>query len=214
MDAPHKPLSLRLAVLLVLVLLHGGLIQVFLHDEPAHKHLPALPELPTVPFFIEPVPFRQPPRPETARGARPPARNLRRRSYSDVTIARPDTPAPEEATVSTGLPRVDWSAEARRAAAAITSRRQSGAPAESPSSSPSSAPWDVRPLFESSDHGLTVRIPVEIPGDIIDHCFAKIDFVHELTGQSQRYQLGCALGKQQARGDLFDSLRKPPELPK
>ena len=214
MDAHHKSLPLRLAVVLVLVLLHSGLILVFLHDEPAHIDPPVSPEVPTVLFFIEPAPLRQLPRPETARGARPPARNLRRRSYPDVTIARPDTPAPEEATVSTALPRVDWSAAAHQAAAAITSRRQYGAPAETPSSSPSSAPWDVRPLLESSDHGLTVRIPVEIPGDIIDHCFGKIDFVHERAGQSQRFELGCALGKQQARGDLFDSLRRPSEPPK
>ena len=113
MDAHHKPLPLRLAVFLVLVLLHRGLILIFLHDEPAHMDLPAPTEVPTVLFFIEAPPLRELPRP-----------------------------------------------------------------------------------------------------DIIDYCFGKVDFGHEQTGQSQRYQLGCALGKQPARGDLFDSLRKPSELPK
>jgi len=209
MDAHYKSLPLRLAVVLVLVLLHGGLILVFLHDEPAHMDLPASPEVPTLLFFIEPAPVRELQRPKPARGAPLATRDFRRRSYPDVKMARPDTAAPAAATDSTALPPVDWSAEAHRAAAAIASRRQYGAPAESPSSSPSSAPWDSRPLLESSSHGLTVRIPVEIPGDIIDHCFGKVDFVHEQTGQSQRFQLGCALRKQPARGDLFDSLRKP-----
>src|SRR4051812_24705364 len=192
MDARHKPLPLLVAILLVLVLLHGGLILVFLHDEPAHRDLPASPEVPSVFFFIEPAPVRELQKPKPARSAPLPTRDLRRRSYPGVPIARPDTPAPAAAADSTALPRVDWSAEAHRSAAEITSRRQSGGRAESPSSPTSSAPWDARPLFESSDHGLTVRIPVEIPGHIIDHCFGKVDFVHEQTGQSQTFQLGCA----------------------
>ena len=45
-----------------------------------------------------------------------------------------------------------------------------------------------------------------------DHCFGNMDLGHDMTGTWERYQLGCAR-KQPARGDLFDSLRKPPEPP-
>jgi hypothetical protein len=61
---------------------------------------------------------------------------------------------------------------------------------------------------------MKLRIPVEIPGHVIDHCFGNIDLGHDQTGHAERYQLGCALGKTPARGDLFDSLRKPSEPPK
>jgi hypothetical protein len=78
--------------------------------------------------------------------------------------------------------------------------------------------------LEFTGHGLQLRIPVEIPGDIIDHCFGNMDLGHNRfgdmgfadnpTGQWELYQLKCAFRKQPARGDLFDSLRKPSAPPK
>jgi len=55
---------------------------------------------------------------------------------------------------------------------------------------------------------------MEIPGKIIDHCFGNVDLGHDQTGEWERYQLGCAFRKQPARGDLFDSVRKPSDIPK
>jgi hypothetical protein len=78
--------------------------------------------------------------------------------------------------------------------------------------------------LEFTGHGLQVRIPVEIPGNIIDHCFgnmdlghnrfADTDLAHNQTGNWELYQLKCALRKQPARSDLFDSLRQAPQPPK
>ena len=72
--------------------------------------------------------------------------------------------------------------------------------------------------------GYKCRFPVEIPGDIIDHCFGNMDLGHNRygdtdqaynpTGHWELYQLKCAFRKQPARGDLFDSLRQPSEPPK
>ena len=59
MDAHHNPRLFRLAALLGVLLLHGGLILVFLHDGPAHIDLPASTEISTVLFFIEPAPLRE-----------------------------------------------------------------------------------------------------------------------------------------------------------
>jgi hypothetical protein len=71
-------------------------------------------------------------------------------------------------------------------------------------------------LRESTCHGLKLRIPVGIPSKIIDHCFIELgqtNLDQSNLGQTpsapeQRLQIRCALRKQPARGDLFDSLRK------
>ena len=222
MDVHNRLIYPRSAVLLVVLLLHGSLILVFLREKPAYRNrIP--PEAPTTIFFIDPQPPLTLAPPDASRITHRPTRGLQRRLRSDAASASPDTPsASPDAAISSpdttprsenqgsaASPPVDWSAEAHRSASEIASRGQPGQAVESPSSAPA-APWDLRPLLESTGHGMKLRIPVEIPGDVIDHCFGKMDLGHEQTGQWERYQLGCAFGKQPARGDLFDSLRKPP----
>jgi hypothetical protein len=63
--------------------------------------------------------------------------------------------------------------------------------------------------LESTGHGLKLTIPLRIPGKLVDHCFANMDLGHNEGGKWELYQLKCAFRKQPARGDLFDSLRKP-----
>jgi hypothetical protein len=202
MDAGNKPITLRLSVLLLLILLHGGLILVFWRERPVDADRGVLPEVPTTFFFINPEPVRSP------REIEPPphrrTRDLRHRLLPrpDAAIASPHTSAPAP---------IDWSAEAHRSVSEMLSREKPDRATQAPSAPPASAPWDSRPLLESTGHGLKMRIPVEIPGHIIDHCFGNIDLGHDQTGHAERYQLGCALGKTPARGDLFDSLRKPIE---
>lgn len=92
---------------------------------------------------------------------------------------------------------------------------------EAPSSPTTPAPWDAHPLLEFTGHGFQVRIPVEIPGDIVDHCFGNVELghnrfadtdpAHNQTGNWELFQLKCALKKPPARSDLFDSLRPPSE---
>jgi len=219
MDAHNRPIYLRSSILLVLILLHGSLVLVFLREKPAYTEHRASPEVPTTLFFVD---FRHLPLtpPETARIPHRQTRNLQDRSHpdarlpTDTAISSLDTPLPSENPGSAASPPIDWLAEAHRSASEIAARGEPGRAAEPASSPIASAPWDARPLLESTGHGLKLRIPVEIPGNIIDHCFGNMDLGHDQTGQWERYQLGCALRKQPARGDLFDSLRQPPEPPK
>jgi hypothetical protein len=213
MDVHDRDSYLRLALLLTVFLLHGSLILLLLREKPAYTDRHASAEFPTTIFFINPQLRLALPTPETSRIAHRPARNLQHRLRPDAPTSSPDTTAPSENRGSAPSPPVDWLAEAHRSAAEIASRGEPGRAAESPSLPTASAPWDLHPLLESTGHGLKLRIPVEIPGDIIDHCFANMDLDHDQTGHRERYQLGCALRKQPARGDLFDSLRKPSEPP-
>jgi hypothetical protein len=211
MDVHNRPIYLRLSVLLVLFLLHGSLILAFLRENPAYRDHPASPEVLTTIFFINPQPRLALPAPETSPIPHRPTRNLQHRLRADAAISSLDTTVPLENQGSAASPPVDWLAEAHRSVSEIASRGEPGRAAESPSSPTASAPWDLRPLLESTGHGLKLRIPVDIPGDIIDHCFGTMDLGHDLTGHWERYQLGCAFRKRPARGDLFDSLRQPSE---
>jgi hypothetical protein len=213
MDVHNRPIYLRSSVLLVVFLLHGSLILVFLREKPAYRGHPTSPEVPTTIFFINPQSRLPLPAPETSRIPRRPTRNLQHRLRPDAAISSLATAVPPENQASADSPPVDWLAEAHRSASEIAARGEPGRAAQSPSSPTASAPWDLRPLLESTGHGLRLRIPVEIPGRIIDHCFGNMDLGHDLTGHWERYQLGCAFRKQPARDDLFDSLRKPSEPP-
>ena len=214
MDVHNRLTYQRSAVLLVLFLLHGGLILVFLREKPAYREHRASPEVPTTLFFINPQPRLPLPPPETSRIPHRPTNDRQHRLPPDAAISSADTTAPVESPESAASAPVDWLAEAHQSASEIASRGERGGAAESSASPTVSAPWDLRPLLESTGHGLKLRIPVEIPGNIIDHCFGNMDLGHDMTGHWERYQLGCAFRKRPARGDLFDSLRKPPEPPK
>ncbi len=212
MDVHNRPLYLRSAVLLVLFLLHGGLILVFLREKRAYKDHPATPGLATTIFFIDPQP-RLPP-PETSRIPHRPTRDLQRTLHPAPPISSPDTTVPSESPGPAASPPIDWLAQAHQSAEIANGGKPGGA-AESPTSPTAAAPWDPTPrLPESTGHGLRWQIPLEIPGKIIDHCFANMDLGHDQGGKRELYQLKCALRKQPARGDLFDSLRKPSERPR
>lgn len=210
MDVHNRRIYLRSTVALVLFLLHGSLILVFLREKPAYRDHRESPEVAMTVFFFDPEPrpsFRPP---ETARIPQRPPKNLQ---HPDAGTSSLDTTIRSEIQESAAPSSVDWLAEAHRSASGIIAHGQPGQATESPSSPSTTAPWDLRPLLESTGHGLRARIPVEIPGKIIDHCFGNMDLGHDMTGTWERYQLGCAFRNQPARGDLFDSLRKPPEPP-
>ena len=224
MDMHHRRIYLRAAVLVVLFLLHGSLVLVFLRDKPAYRDDPTSPEVPMTIFFINPQPHLSLPPPETSRMPHRQTRDLQHRLRPEAPISSFDTANPSENEKSAASPPVDWLAEAHRSVSELAGRGEPGRAAESSSSPSASAPWDSRPLLEFTGHGLQLRIPVEIPGDIIDHCsgnmdlghnrFGDMDLAHNPTGHWELYQLQCAFKKQPARGDLFDSLRKPSEPPK
>ena len=224
MDEHHRGFYLRAAVLVVLSLLHGGLVLVFLRESSADREGRASPEVPTILFFIDSRPRLSLPPPETSRITRRSARDLPHRVRPDAAVSSVDPTVVPENTGPAASPPVDWLAEAHRSVSEIASFGDPGRAAQSPSSPTATAPWDSRPLLEFTGHGLQVRIPVEIPGSIIDHCFGNMDLGHNRfddmgfadnpTGNWELYQLKCAFRKQPARGDLFDSLRKPAAPPK
>src|SRR5205823_1149773 len=117
-----------------------------------------------------------------------PISNLTHRPHPETAITPPEPVAPAENALSAPAP-VDWPAEAQRSAAEITSRQNSGRAAAAAAAPHAPAPWDSRPLLEPTGHGMKIRIPVDIPGDIIDHCFGNSDLAHDQTGQTERLQL-------------------------
>jgi hypothetical protein len=172
----------RAVVLLVLFLLHGSLVLVLVREKPAYRDHDESPEVPTTIFFINSQPRLPLPPPETSRIQHRPTRTLQHRLRPDAAISSLDTTVSSENQLSDASPPVDWLAEAHQSASEIAGRGEPGREAESPSSPTASAPWDSRPLLEFSGHGLKFRIPVEIPGDIIDHCFGNMDLGHNRFG--------------------------------
>jgi hypothetical protein len=223
MEVHNRPIYRRAAVVLVLFLLHGSLVLVFLGERPDYRGSPGVPEVPTTLFFLNSQPRFPPPPPDTPRLPHRPPKDLRQQLPPKAAIPSTATSTPTEHQGPAAAPTVDWLAEAHRAASEIAGLGEPGPAAESPSSPNAPKPWNS-PLLEFTGHGLQVRIPVEIPGNIIDHCFgnmdlghnrfADTDLAHNQTGNWELYQLKCALRKQPARSDLFDSLRQAPQPPK
>ena len=201
MEVVGKNRSWRPAVMAVVCILHGSLIIVLLRVKPAYKAVLA-PELLTTIFFINPEPRRVivpaisshlvPRSSDIGHIPAPPPES------SAITIER--GPVPDDYK-SSQPPTVDWVAEAQRSAADIVSRNaHDKAVATSPAPI---APWDPHPqALETTGHGVKLRI--------IDPCFADVDLGQTVYGSEARLQLGCTLGKKPAKGDLFDSISKPP----
>jgi hypothetical protein len=212
---------LRPAVLIVICLLHGILIVILVRTKTPRRTLePAS----TIYLIIPALKNTSPAHSENAL-----APHLLR--TESPRFLRPELSSPSTAATSPlsveAPPIVNWLAEAQRSAADIADREQSDRTAAAPSSPTGSPPWDPHThLLESTGHGLKLRIPVVIPTEIIDHCFIELgqtnldesNLDHPNLEQpnlsqtpsrpQQRLQIGCALRKQPARGDLFDSLRK------
>jgi hypothetical protein len=202
---------LRPAVLIVICLLHGSLIVVLVRAKALKR---TSEPVSTIYLIIPEASLKSPPHIENslALHREPPL------------LLRPELPPPStEATspLSVQAPPIDWLAEAQRLAADIADREEPSLVAVAPSLPAGSAPWDPHAhLLESTGHGLQLRIPLAVPTKIIDHCFIELgqtnleqtDLDHPNLSQTpsapeQRLRIGCALRKQPARGDLFDSLR-------
>jgi hypothetical protein len=202
---------LRPAVLVVICLLHGSLIVVLVRA----KTLRRTPEPVSTIYLIIPEASHTP-LTHTDNSFAPqllrvdPLRLLR----SELSPPNAEAASPLDIQAP---PTVDWLAEAQRSAADIADRGEPNLAAVSPWLPAASAPWDAHPhLLESTGHGLKLRIPLAVPTKIIDHCFIELSQANlDPTNPDQtpptpeqRLQIGCALKKQLARGDLFDSLRK------
>jgi hypothetical protein len=208
MEVRDRRSYLRPAVLVVILLLHGSLILVLLRAKPAYRARAASVLLSI--FFISPEDRLALQPAETSVTPHRSRHDREHHSRPSPPVPNVNTASPLENHSSTGPPTVDWAAEAQRSAAEIAGRETSGQATGAPSASAGSTPWDLHAHFlEATGHGLKLRIPVTIPGQIIDHCFSDIDLRQTPYGPEERLQLGCALKKQPPRGDLFDSLRKP-----
>ena len=212
MDVQDSRGYLRPAALLVVLLLHGMLILVLLRSKTVYGDRHASPQSSMTVFFISPqprvtlAPSETPLTPHQAHDA------FERQFLPVPPMPSTDPTSPITSQKSSDAPTIDWFAEAEKSATEIANRTEPGRAAE-PSSPPTgSAPWDPHPhLWESTGHGLSIRIPVRIPGEMIDHCSFNMDLSQDQWGKREKYQVECALQKQPARGDLFDSLRKPLE---
>jgi hypothetical protein len=205
--------DLRPTVLLIVLLMHCGLLLVFLRTKPLYgdRHLSPQPSM-TI-FFFNPQPRLTLAPPATSLAPHRAAKAIERQFLRDTPpMPNTDSTSPVNSQESTAAPTTDWFAEAEKSVAEIANRGQPSRAAQSPPPN-GSAPWDPHShLFETTGHGFNVRIPVQIPGDIIDHCFGNFDLGQNQGGKWEKYRLECALKKQPARGDLFDALRQPKEL--
>jgi hypothetical protein len=211
MGVHNRRSYLRPTVLLVVLLTHCGLILVFLRAKALYgdRHLSLQPSM-TI-FFFNPQPRPTLAPPSTSPTPRRRGKAIERQFLPDTPpVPDTDSTSPVKTQESTAAPTIDWFAEGEKSVAEIANRGQPSRAAESLPPPTGSAPWDPHPhLFETTGHGFKVRIPIRIPGDIIDHCFGNFDLGQNQGGKWEKYKLECALRKQPARGDLFDSLRQP-----
>jgi hypothetical protein len=190
---------LRSAVLVVICLVHGSLIIVLARAKLTYA-LSRPSELITTIYFISP---------ESSHTRLAPVENSLTPHRLRIEPARPLLPESlppgaeaESPLDAQGPPAIDWLAEAQRSTAEIIGRARPERPAATPLSPTGIAPWDPHSQrLEATGHGLKFRI--------IDRCFADLDLGQTVYGPEERLQLGCHLKKKPARGDLFDSLRKP-----
>jgi hypothetical protein len=215
MEVRRNDRYLRPAVLIVICLLHGSVIVVLVRAKSLRR---TSEPVATIVLITPEASFRYQPRIENSLGPHP----LR---VEPPLFLRPEPSPPNaEATSPIQAPPIDWLAEAQRSAADIADREAPNQASIAPSLPAGPAPWDPHPhLLESTGHGLKLRIPVRIPTKVIDHCFIELSQPNLDPSNldpanpdetpptpEQRLQIGCALKKQPARGDLFDSLRKVP----
>ena len=200
--------GVRAAVIAVVLLLHGSVLLVLLRMKSADAARSA--SAPLLLLLIGPEHRVALPVVETPGTARPSRSALEPHRHPDSATPGGEKNKMLEEPGSAAEATIDWSAEAAHSAADIA-EREGLDPSTLDSTTPvNPAPWDPHPhLLESTGHGLKLRIPVKIPWKIIDHCYSDIDLGQTAYGPEERLQLGCALKKQPARGDLFESLRKP-----
>jgi hypothetical protein len=212
MNARGEPNKVRTTIFLIVLFFHAGVIVAFLRERIVYRSLASPSEGPLTIFFINPqaAPSQRPP--EATRYPRQSSR-VRKPPVSEGTGPNLQAEVSQENPGAASGLTIDWAAEAQRSAAEIANRGDLRPLTELSALPTTPAPWNPHPeLLEFTGHGLKVRIPVKIPGKVIDHCFANFDLKRdEEWGTRELYQLECALTKQPARGDLFDSLRKPPE---
>src|ERR1035437_4016239 len=151
MDVRDNSRYLRLAVLVIILFLHGSLIIVLVRAKPTYKPLHASDLLATI-FLISPEPRLTLPPPETAVTPHRSRKDLGHHLRPDSSIPSVDTISPLENQASATPPTIDWFAEAQRSAAESAGRGEPDRAAVSPSSPTGSAPWDPHPHLRSEEH--------------------------------------------------------------
>jgi hypothetical protein len=193
----------RAVVCVAIVLLHAGLYFVLASTTHRAHIEPEPPALVLLPITLE-TPHDNPATPGHPRG---------QPSRSPVSHARQGAPAssPEPITNRPVAPPTDWAADAARAAddqvqAQITRERQARAFGPHGQALPGSAPpgpafgWDQSAIhrFQPAGGGLTIV-------HVNEQCGIAFFLVVPFMG-------ACALGKPEARGDLFKHMHDPPKM--
>ena len=198
MEVGGKNRYFRPAMLATICLLHGGLIVVLARAKLIHTPSRTSESIATI-YVIGPG---------SSQKRLPPVdislTPHRLRTEPPGFLSPKWSPPSAEAAVPPGIqapPAIDWLAEAPRTTAEIVGRAGPEWSIGTPSPA-SIAPWDPHSQrLEATGHGLKFRV--------LDRCFADLDLGQTVYGPEERLQLGCELKKKPARGDLFDSLRKP-----
>jgi len=181
---------------------HGGIVFFLVHAKPAYRPEKMADQSLTI-FLVKSQPAIALALPKQSLIER---RSLERQDHlleSEPPV--PDVPvSPAETQLSGDAANIDWTAEAQRAADAISSRI---APGKSDLSvgTAGRGPWDPHAgRLESTPDGVKLRLS--------DRCSALLhNWTHDpLLGTKGELQLNCNWSKPPLRGDLFDSIRQAP----
>ncbi len=194
--------SRRCVVLVVTCLLHGAIIFVLIHVETVDKSRKTTDQPLTI-FLVNPQPAIAIALPKQYMIER---QSSKKQEYlPDSEMPLPDISVPPTISqASKDSANIDWTGEAQRSAEDIASHTAAGSSSSSATAA-ESAPWNpYHRRFDSTPDGLTLRI--------IDPCFALLhNWTHDpLLGTKGELQLNCNWKKPPPRGDLFDSIRRPP----
>jgi hypothetical protein len=195
--------SWRPVVFIVTCLLHGGILFILIHAKPNYRSLKAADQSITI-FLVKPQPAITIALPKQS-VLEALVATTAQEHLLDSGPPLPDVSVPPVDNQTSEDPaNIDWAAEAQRTAASVARSTGPGS-SDSPSASAGSAPWNPHPgRLERSPEGLKLRI--------IDPCFALFhNLTHDpLLGTKEELQLNCKWKKPPPRGDLFDSIRRPP----
>jgi hypothetical protein len=194
----------RSVVFIVTCLFHGGIVFFLVHAKPPYRSLKTADQFLTI-FLVKPQPaivIALPKQSIIERGSR---KSQEQFLESETLTLLPDaTVPPVEAQASGDPANIDWTGEAQRAAEAIARGTTPGS-SDSSVAAVGAAPWNPHPgRLESTPEGVKLRI--------LDPCFALLhNWTHDpLLGTKGELQLNCNWKTPPPRGDLFDSIRKPP----
>ena len=200
--AERENQSRRSVVFIVTCVLHGAIIFVLIHVKTEDKSRKATDEPLTI-FLVKPQPAVAIALPKQYMIERRSRKRQERGLDSETPLPDISVPLADSQTAEEPA-NIDWTGEAQRSADDIASRTAPGSSTASVATA-GSAPWDPHlKRLETTPEGVKLHIA--------GTCFALLhNWTHDpLLGTKGELQVNCSWKKPPPRGDLFESIRRPP----